>query len=359
MPQTRREFMKCSATSSFLALAGHSVFADDPVTHPGKIKVAQIGSKHAHADGKLATLRKLSDLYEVIGVVETDPIAVKRIQNHPTYQGLPILSEQELFETEGLQAVAVETSIDQLLPTARRCLEHGLHIHLDKPAGSAEIDSARKLFRFAESKQLTVQMGYMFRYNPGFQLLFRALKENWLGPIREINGMIGKKAAPGLRNELANYAGGGMFELGCHLIDAVITVLGKPESVHGFNLHTQDDGFADNQTAIFSYPKATAVIRCNHTDPFGGPRRSFSVTGEKGTLEIRPLEHPVVELYLDEDQGPYQRGRQTVEFPPMEGRYAGEFRDLAAIIQGKKKLAWNADHDITVQECILEASGMI
>ncbi len=359
MSQSRREFIKCSAASTALTLAGHSVFGADPVNHPNKIKVAQIGSQHAHADGKLATLRKISDLYEVIGVVESDPVALKRIQNHPTYQGLPILSEPELFQTEGLQAIAVETSIDHLLPTARRCLEHGLHIHLDKPAGAADIESARQLFRLAESKQLIVQMGYMFRYNPGFQLLFQALKENWLGPIREVNGMIGKKASPGLRRELAQYAGGGMFELGCHLIDSVITVLGKPESVHGFNLQTKDDGFADNQTAIFSYPKATAVIRCNHTDPFGGPRRSFSVTGEKGTLEIRPLEHPVVDLFLDEDQGPYQRGRQTVEFPPMEGRYAGEFRDLATIIQGKKKLAWNADHDITVQECILEASGMI
>lgn len=34
-----------------------------------RIKIAQIGIGHNHAKGKMASLRKLSDVYEVVGVV--------------------------------------------------------------------------------------------------------------------------------------------------------------------------------------------------------------------------------------------------------------------------------------------------
>ncbi len=365
-PTSRRSFLKRSASTSMAAMVGSALLSQESQSSSvksspqAKIKICQIGSRHAHADGKLATLRKLSDLYEVVGIVESDPKALERISQHEVYKGLPVLTEDQLFNTCGIQAVAVETDIESLVPTAKRCLEAGLHIHLDKPAGS-NLAACKEMHQLASQSGLTVQMGYMFRYNPAFQLLFQAVRENWLGPITEVNGMIGKKASSDLRKELAGYSGGGMFELACHLIDALVTVMGKPDNVHPFNIRSRQDAdsFADNQTAVFTYPETTAVIRCNHIDPFGGPRRSFSVTGENGNFEIRPLEPPVVELYLDQDRGPYKRGKQQVELPRMTGRYDGEFIDLAKIIRGEKKLEWDAAHDIAVQECVLKAGGML
>ena len=35
-----------------------------------RIRVGQIGTKHAHAAGKMSTLRKYDELFEVVGVVE-------------------------------------------------------------------------------------------------------------------------------------------------------------------------------------------------------------------------------------------------------------------------------------------------
>lgn len=37
-----------------------------------KIRIGQIGIGHNHASEKMAALRRLSDLYEVVGVVEPD-----------------------------------------------------------------------------------------------------------------------------------------------------------------------------------------------------------------------------------------------------------------------------------------------
>ncbi len=44
--------------------------------------------------------------------------------------------------------------------------------------------------------------------------------------------------------------------------------------------------------------------------------------------------------------------------PVPKGRYDGEFMDLAKIVHGEKKLAWDAAHDIAVHEAVLRAAGV-
>lgn len=111
--------------------------------------------------------------------------------------------------------------------------------------------------------------------------------------------------------------------------------------------------------AVLQYAKATAVIRCNHADPFGGPRRRFNVTGTEGTLEIFPLESGKVNLSLNVAKGIYKKGAQSFQLDVPKGRYDAEFVDLAKIVRGEKKLAWNAAHDIAVHETVLRAAGMM
>ncbi len=216
-----------------------------------RIKVGQIGTAHAHAAGKMATLRKLSEYYEVVGIAEPDTERQKRMKNHSAYRGLKWLSEEQLLNTVGLQAVAVETEIPELVPTGLRCVSAGVHIHLDKPAGLSLVEF-KKLLDEATRSRLTVQMGYMFRYNPAFKFCFQAVQEGWLGDVFEVDGVISKTIGAQQRKQLALYPGS-MFELGCHLIDAMIKVLGRPDKVTSFSRRTQpkQDNIADNQLAVF------------------------------------------------------------------------------------------------------------
>jgi predicted dehydrogenase len=277
---TRRTFIVATAA---LPLVAHAA--------PAKIKIGQIGTGHPHASGKMKAIRKYPDIFEVVGIAEPDAARRKAAEKHSAYKGLTWMREGDLLSTPGLQAIAVETAVRDLVPTAQRCIHAGKHIHLDKPAGES-MKACRQLHADAVERGLTIQMGYMFRYNPGFEFLFEVLKDGWLGEVREVTGMIGKKMGDGGRKDLATFPGGGMFELACHLIDAVVTVLGEPTSVTPFNHQTQPekDGFLDNQMAVLNYPKAIATVRCNHVDPLGTQRRQFSVTGTEGTLNIQPLE---------------------------------------------------------------------
>ncbi|MGY8768071.1 MAG: Gfo/Idh/MocA family protein [Pirellulales bacterium] len=351
----RRNFIQHSAMATVAASMGCHSYAEDKV----RIKAAQIGTKHAHASGKISTLRKLSSLYEVVGIVEPDDSQWQKVKDQPAYKGLTRLTVQEVLSDTSVQVIAVETEVFKLVPTAMRCIQNGKHIHLDKPAGESMSDF-RTLRKESDARGLTVQLGYMLRYNPAFQFMFNAVTEGWLGTITEISAMMGKMASPSLRKDLAQYPGGGMYELACHIIDAVVYTLGKPDSVSAFSNTVIADGtnFKDNQLAVLKYEKALATIRCNHVDPLGFSRRSFSIIGDQGMISINPLEPPKLQMTLAKSIAGYSKGSHIIEIPKPEGRYDGEFKDLAEIVRGNKELAWDSAHDLAAHETILRASGL-
>ncbi len=318
-----------------------------------RLGVAQIGSQHAHAAGKLEAVRRLSEIYDVRGVASVDG------RLSPAYEGLRRLSEEELLGDGSIRVVLIETQVEEATAAAHRAIRAGKHVHLDKPGGIDHVRFAA-MRREAEHRGLTVQMGYMLRHNPAFELLFQGVREGWFGEILEIDAMMGKLADPRTRDVIGRLEGGGMFELACHVIDAAMTVLGKPLEVKSFSTPTRADGVKDNQLAVLSYPRATATIRCNHADPNGGPRRRFQVAGTKGAMEILPLESGKATLWLDEAHGPWRKGVQTVSLPLAEGRYDREFIELARVVrsEGGERLRWDAAHDIAVHETVLRASGM-
>jgi predicted dehydrogenase len=322
-----------------------------------RIKVGQIGTAHAHAAGKMATLRKLRDDYEVVGIVEPDPARRMKLQNHSAYRGLKWIGEEQLLNTPGLQAVAVETDIPELVPAGMRCVSAGMHIHLDKPAGLS-LAAFKKLLDEATRRGLTVQMGYMFRHNPAFKFCFQAVQEGWLGDVFEVHGVISKTIGAEQRKRLAAYPGS-MFELGCHLIDAMVKVLGGPDKVTGFSRRTrpQQDDLADNQLGVFEYAKSTATIRSALIEVAGQQRRQFVVCGDRGTVDIRPLEPPKLMLALDRPRGEYKKGYQQVKLPSIPGRYDDQLIELARIIRGENESKYPPEHDLAVQQAVLKASG--
>ena len=342
-----------------------------------RLRVAQIGTSHAHAAGKMDALRSLPDLYDVVGFAE--PIAGRQAtaQKAKSFAGLKYLTETEILADPTIRVVVIETTLEDSARAALAALKAGKHIHLDKPGAEKHADFVA-LRRYAAEKGLTVQMGYMLRYNPAIQLLVRAVKEGWLGEVMEIDASMGKLLDEANRKRFAQIPGGGMYELACHLVDTVVTLLGAPTSVQAFGNATQapQDTFVDNQLAVLSYPKATVTIRCNHADPFGGPHRALAVRGTRGAMEIRPLESGKGVLRLDEPRDTakvcrqvgdkmvmfaeprFKKGENAFALDVPKGRYDEEFRDLQRVIVGGQAFAWSADHDIAVHATALSAAGL-
>ncbi len=291
----RRHFLKLSQlapAAAFLGSSSGSSAADKP-----KIKIGQIGIGHAHASGKMQIYRELQDEYEVVGIVEPDDALWEKAADSTAYRGLERLSTEQLFNIEGLQAVAIETRVADLLRYAEMSVDAGKHVHLDKPAGISLPDFAR-ILKKADAEGLTLQMGYMYRYNPAVLMLQEFLERGWLGEVFEVHAVMSKVVGKTDRAELAAFDGGIMFELGCHLIDLVVSVLGSPEKVSPHIRHGAD-GLADNMLAVFDYPKATASVRSSANEVEGFARRHLSVVGTGGSFHIQPLDRPRATIALD------------------------------------------------------------
>jgi len=151
-----------------------------------------------------------------------------------------------------------------------------------------------------------------------------------------------------------------MFELGCHVIDSLIHAIGVPDRVTSYTRRTRPDKdmLADNQLAVFEYPRATATVRSALVEVDGGRRRQMVVCGDEGTIAIRPIEPPALSLTLSRPRDTFSRGTTEVELPRLGGRYHGDFKDLARVLRGEKELDFSYDHDLAVQKAILQASNL-
>lgn len=331
-----------------------------------RIRIAQLGIGHNHGAAKMAALRKLTDHFEVVGVAEPNPEWRRKRENDPAYKGLPWLTEEQLLNLEGLQAVAVETDVPELIPAAQRCVDAGMHLHLDKP-GSESMIPFRNLLADADRKGLVIQMGYMYRDNPAIQLCYRAVREGWLGRVFEVDTVMSRMDGMDYRKWLSQFRGGAMYIFGGHLIDLVVTMLGAPERVTPFlrcTWHDRDSMF-DNGLAVMEYPHATATIRTAVVEVEGFRRRQLVVCGDKGTFDIRPLEYnganplqTVVRLTLAEPAGPYAAGCHEFEMATPKGRYDAQLVELAEMIRGEKPNPYPSSHELVVQQALLDASGI-
>ena len=350
LPTTRRRF-----SAAVAALVASRGLAARGGALPPPIKLGQIGVSHAHAT-KLSVYRESAD-YEVVGIVEPNPELRAKAEQHPAYRGLPWLTREQLLATPGLQAVLVETAVRDSLQEAEAVVAAGKHLHLDKPAGES-LPQFERILAAADRQGLMVQLGYMYRYSPAVVMLRELLAKGWLGEVFEVHAVMSKVVPPSDRLGLAAYPGGIMFELGCHVLDLVIGVLGKPAKVSGVDAQVVEaDGLRDNMLAVLEYPKAIATVKSSAVEVEGFARRQLVVCGTEGTFHIQPLDNPSARLALSEPRGSYAAGLQDITFPRFP-RYVADAADMAAVIRGEKADDFPSSHELIVQQTLLAACGL-
>jgi len=325
------------------------------------IRIGQIGARHEHASGKMEALRRLTDHYEVVGFVPEEGAAEGGAS---CYADVPLMTEEQLLSMPGLQAVAVETDMTELVATAARCVERGLHLHLDKPGGET-LEPFRRLLDGCRQRGLALQMAYMYRTNPAIQLCLKAVREGWLGDIFEVHAVMSRWDDDTYRRFLARFPGGAMYNFGSHLIDLAVAMLGRPDNVVPFAKATREDGLLDNGLAVLEYPRATATIRAAIVEADGMQHRRLIVCGTKGTAEVCPLEYPGryeldplhVRLTLREDTPEYPAGTHLINVGVMDGRYEAQLIELARVIRGEITSPFTYEHDLLTHKVILAAAG--
>jgi predicted dehydrogenase len=348
----RRTFLTATAG----AVLGTGKLADAAVntvlqgTEP-KIKIGFLGAAYSHAAPKLKLLSDHPD-FELVGAWDDAPAVRASVEK----QGVKILSQDEVLAQS--QVVAVEAVVRDHAKYARIALSAGRHVHLEKPP-SLQLKDFRDIVTMARDKHLLLQLGYQYRYSPPFNAVTEAVRKGWLGDVYVVRATMHNQLAPARRAEWGEFKGGTMFELGSHMVEAIVRILGKPKKVTPF-LFTHgnyNDTFIDNSLAVFEYPKAIATLYSATFQPNSAAYRALEVLGTNGTATIRPIEPPTLEMDLAKEAGPYKAGMNRLDWPKWV-RFAGDFAELAQAIRGKGQLSATAEDDLVVQETLLLASGM-
>ncbi len=325
-----------------------------------KIKIGQIGIGHNHGHEKLLAVQKFPELFEVIGFAEENERWIEKRGDKEAYVGLPRLSVEEIIARS--DAILVESDVWDLTKYAKMCVDAGKHIHMDKPA-SGTLEDYKYVLDTAKEKNLVVQLGYMYRYNPAVLKCFEHIKNGDLGEIYSINAEMSTWHKPTYKKWLTNFGGGIMYILGSHLVDLIVYILGEPQKVTSFLKHTGLDGvdFEDNNLAVLEYDKALARIFVSSVEVNGFGRRQLVVSGSKGTVNICPLERPMTMTYSDTSIAVYGCTDKHIEIPcednTLHGRYDDMMQDFYAYMIGTKENPFSYEHDYLVQKVLDEIVG--
>ncbi len=325
-----------------------------------KLKIGQIGIGHNHGEAKMLAVRKFPELFEVIGYAEENERWVEKRASAPGYEGLSRLTVEEIIE--GADAILIESDVWDLTKYARMCIDAGKHIHLDKPA-SGTLEEYKELLDTAEAKELVVQLAYMYRYNPAVKKCFEHINNGDLGEIYSINAEMSTFHKPDYKKWLTNFGGGIMYILGSHLVDLIVYILGEPKNITSFMKRTGLDGidFEDNTLAVLEYERAIARIFVSSVEVNGFGRRQLMVSGSSGTVNICPLERPIIMTYSDTGiaDKTYEDRKIAISFEDntADGRYDEMMQDFYAYVMGTKKNPFTYEHDYLVQKVLDKIVG--
>ncbi len=346
----RRQFVQASAA---VAVVGAEPFSNAEAPNANsKIKIGFLGAAHSHALGKWKAIQA-NPSFELVGIAD-DSVEVR--QTFKDIKPRYLTREELLAQT---QAVVVDSAVRDHARDARTVLEAGKHIHVEKPP-SAKFLEFERLVALAREKALLLQVGYQWRYHAGFEKIFEAVRGGWLGRVFFVRATMNIDLAEARRAEWAEFHGGGMFELGSHMIDPVIRLMGKPERVTSRlrNDSGLGDDLRDNNVVVFEFPQALAVITNVTWQPNAMEHRTFEVCGTNGTMTLQPIEQPALRLDLAKAAGPYREGKQEIPLPLPYARYVGDFQNLAEAIQRKKPLAVSMEEDLLLHQWLLKACEM-
>ena len=325
-----------------------------------RIKIGQIGLGHNHGEGKMLAVQKFPELFEVIGYAEENEEWIEKRGNLPCYKDLPRLSTEEIIEKS--DAILVECDVWDLTKVAKMCVDAGKHVHIDKPA-SGTINEFEELINTSKEKNLTVQMGYMYRYNFAIQKLMSMINSGELGEIYQIDAEMSTYHSKEYRQWLKHFKGGSMYIFGSHLIDLVVSILGEPKKVHPFIKQTGFEGVYsdDNNFAVLEYDKAIARITNLSVEVNGWGMRRFAVMGNKGTVEIKPIELDVEMFKSTKDiaSNNYRDMKEKVDVQDVPAllRYDEMIKDFYKSVTGEKENPYSYEHELAVQKTLCRVVG--
>lgn len=187
-------------------------------------------------------------------------------------------SMEDMLVQETLEAVSITTPTRTHFEVAKRVINAGLHVLVEKPITDS-VETADALIQLAADKNVTLMIGHIERFNPGVLKLKEVIDSGALG---KINSIIARRVGafpPQIKD--ANV----IIDLAVHDIDVISHLLGRqPDQVYGNGGRALNSSREDYAELLLTYGDQNAVVQVNWITPIR--IRNLSVTGSKGYAEM-------------------------------------------------------------------------
>ncbi len=150
------------------------------------------------------------------------------------YPGTRVLrSVEEAFGDPAIDLIVVATPNDSHVEMARRALEAGKHVVIDKPIAGSSVE-VRALIDLATRQGKILAPFHNRRFDGDFLTVKKLVDEGRLGRITLVDSHYDRFRPiqrPNTWKEAGGLANGLLFDLGPHLLDQALALFGTPRSI--------------------------------------------------------------------------------------------------------------------------------
>jgi len=125
-------------------------------------------------------VRNFAHLGALSAICDPDGIIAQDLSRK---HGVPVREFEAVLEDPAVTAIAIATPAVQHANLARRALEAGKHVFVEKPL-ALSVEQAEQLCELAERRNLRLMVGHLLQYHPAFVRLRQMVNEGSLGRLQ-------------------------------------------------------------------------------------------------------------------------------------------------------------------------------
>lgn len=280
---------------------------------------------------------------DIGGVVTRNPARAEQVQQE--LPGVPVFASLGELLASGVDAVTITTPPVTHADLALEAIAAGVPLVVDKPfvRDLAQADEVREASRAAD---VPLSIYHNRRWDPDVRTVKALLDAGALGPVRRLTSVSDLDEAEGLEVGEGN---GLLRDIGSHLVDQVLFLLGPAVSVDAHLDWTEVDGqrvdcgFEVHLLHGSGAASTVASSKLNHLDA-----REWRVYGTEGSYVASGVdEHVAGTLFT-------QAGEQAV--PQMDSDYTEYYRAFGAAVRGEGEVPVPVDEAVDVLR-VLDAAA--
>lgn len=198
-----------------------------------KVRIGVIGTGGIANGAHLPGYSQIPDLCEIYALCDIDPAALKKTSER--YPDVPhkFADYKKLLELDEIDGVSICTPNYVHYQPTIDALKAGKHVLCEKPIAMNAAQGA-EMVRTARKEGKILQIGYNSRFSPAIQALKRHIDAGELGDIYYARAQsLRVRGIPGwgVFIDKSKQGGGPLIDIGVHILDLTLWLMGHPKPV--------------------------------------------------------------------------------------------------------------------------------